>query len=141
MAHQNGTQSVGWELTPVNRDENECLEEQQWTGVDHLSGPLNPLCITDASHEILRPKPRRPQNQHHAYNTRFGADFLSDQHNLELNKKNPYYIGAVQLNKLPLNIRILDFKSFVTLFQNTLISRAFYSIDELVTFKFLNSRE
>ncbi|XP_060530713.1 ankyrin repeat and BTB/POZ domain-containing protein 2 [Cylas formicarius] len=48
MAQQNGHESpAGWELAP------------RWTGVDHFTGPLNPLCITDANHEILRPKPRR----------------------------------------------------------------------------------
>ncbi|CAH1160285.1 unnamed protein product [Phaedon cochleariae] len=43
-----------WEVATVKGSRSE-----HWTGVDHLSGPLNPLCITDADHEILRPKPRR----------------------------------------------------------------------------------
>lgn len=59
MARQNGSTPAGWDLTPVNGATSESSTEDHWTGVDHLSGPLNPLCITDAGHEILRPKPRR----------------------------------------------------------------------------------
>lgn len=58
MAHQNVNNTTGWELSPLNGTKSES-PEQHWSGVDHLSGPLNPLCITDANHEILRPKPRR----------------------------------------------------------------------------------
>lgn len=53
----NGVNPTGWD-PQVNGNSHD-NSENQWTGVDHLSGPLNPLCITDANHEILRPKPRR----------------------------------------------------------------------------------
>lgn len=60
MNQQQSNSTTGWELTQVNNGNTpDVSSEAHWTGVDHLSGPLNPLCITDANHEILRPKPRR----------------------------------------------------------------------------------
>ncbi|CAH0561413.1 unnamed protein product [Brassicogethes aeneus] len=59
MAHTNNATPCNWELSSLTNLTKEKSPEQHWSGVDHLSGPLNPLCITDANHEILRPKPRR----------------------------------------------------------------------------------
>ncbi|KAL1509279.1 hypothetical protein ABEB36_004041 [Hypothenemus hampei] len=71
-----------WEdLSPLKSSNSSGTLEEQWAGVDHLSGPLNPLCITDANHEILRPKPRRlssnSRNDH--------SSFI--QHNVENNNE------------------------------------------------------
>lgn len=78
----------------------------------------------------------RLQNMYHNYSTRFGSDFQYDLHRLELYKSNPYYLGAVFYNKIPIQIRELSNVKFVNYIKSVLINSAFYSVDEFLNYNF-----
>lgn len=78
----------------------------------------------------------RTQNIYHNYSTRFGSDFQYDLHRLELYKSNPYYLGAVFYNKIPIQIRDLSNVKFINCIKSVLIKNAFYSVDEFLNYNF-----
>ncbi|XP_076274350.1 ankyrin repeat and BTB/POZ domain-containing protein 2 isoform X2 [Rhynchophorus ferrugineus] len=81
---QNGQSPSNWEgLSSLKGSASTGSLEEHWTGVDHLSGPLNPLCITDANHEILRPKPRRLSSNSRTDHSTFQH---GNENDIELNK-------------------------------------------------------
>lgn len=74
----------------------------------------------------------RTLNFNHAYNTRSSSNLEHPLHSRELFKFNPYYIGTVFYNKLPVYVKQMDYKLFCTTVKEILMSKAYYDYKDFM---------